>query len=221
MDSCFCRNDNNMEYKPEELKINKDLEGMSLRSIQEHFKLYQGYVKKTNEIQGALGTADKSLANGVYSVYGELRRQETFAVNGMKLHEVYFGQLGEFGDPHLNPPPSAEEGGKIRGMIEKDFGTLDAWKAEMIATGMSSRGWVILAFDFHDNRLHIYGADAQNVGAVWAAIPLVALDVYEHAYFMDHGVNRKAYIDGYFKNLNWEFVNGIVEKFGLGEKHGE
>ncbi len=182
-----------------------------MKSVQEHFKLYQGYVKKTNEIQGALGTADKAAANGVYSVYGELRRQETFAVNGMKLHEVYFGQLDGDGASR----------GTTAAMIEKDFGSVDAWKEEMVATGMSARGWAILAYDFKDNRLHVYGADAQNVGAVWAAIPLVALDVYEHAYFMDHGVNRKAYIEGFFKNLNWGVVDGLVEKFGLEEKHGK
>jgi Fe-Mn family superoxide dismutase len=194
-------------YESENLKINKDLEGMSLKSIGEHFKLYQGYVKKANEIQGALKTADKVSANGVYSQYGELRRQETFAVNGMKLHEVYFGQLDGDGAPR----------GVVAGMIEKDFGSVDAWKEEMVATGMSSRGWAILAYDLKDNRLHVYGADAQNVGAVWAAIPLVALDVYEHAYFMDHGTNRKAYVDAFFKNLNWEFVDELAGKFGIGK----
>src|SRR3989338_11377413 len=85
------------KFKPEELKIQKDLPGISLRTLQEHFKLYQGYVKKTNEIQKKIDEADKSEANGVYSHIGELKRQETFAVNGMKLHEVYFGHLG--GDP--------------------------------------------------------------------------------------------------------------------------
>lgn len=197
------------EYQPEELKINKDLEGMSLRSIQEHFKLYQGYVKKTNEIRQKLGVADKSEANGVYSLIGELKRQETFAVNGMKLHEVYFNQLEGGG----------ESAGKLGKMIEADFGSLENWKAEMVATGMSSRGWAITAFDFKDNHLYVYGADAQNVGAVWGAIPVVAMDVYEHAYFMDHGTNRKVYIDSFFKNLNWEAANEIVEEYELSKKH--
>ena len=181
---------------------------MSLKSISEHFKLYQGYVKKTNEIQAALKTADKAAANGVYSAYGELRRQETFAVNGMKLHEVYFGHLSE-------GSPSTSSGSKIINMIEKEFGSVEAWQEEMVATGMSSRGWAILAYDFKDDRLHIYGADAQNVGAVWGAMPLIALDVYEHAYFMDHGTNRKAYIEGFFKNLDWGFIDSLGEKMGI------
>lgn len=208
------------EYAPQPLAVSGDLPGMSLRSIQEHFKLYQGYVKKTNEIQAKIASSDKTDVSGVYSAYGELRRQETFAVNGMKLHEVYFGELRDpsasrgqdplTGRGYVGKPPGA-----LEGMIERDFDSLDAWRAEMVATGMSARGWAILAFDFKDNRLHIYGADAQNVGAVWGAIPVVALDVYEHAYFMDHGVNRKPYIDGFFEALDWVSANRILAEYEL------
>ena len=187
----------------------KGLKGISDAQLEEHFKLYQGYVKKTNEIQMKLESAEKADANGVYSMYGELKRQETFAVNGMKLHEVYFNELGGEGMPS----------GELVSMIERDFGSIDVWKAEMIATGMSSRGWAILAFDLKDNRLHIYGADAQNVGAVWAAIPVITLDVYEHAYFMDYGTSRKPYIDAFFQNLNWGFANGIIKEFELSQKN--
>lgn len=198
-------------YIADELKINKDLEGLTLKMVQEHFKLYQGYVKKSNEMQEKIETADKSEANGVFSFIGELKRQETFAVNGMKLHEVYFGQLMGDGVPK----------GDIVKMIEEDFGSIDKWKEDMVATGLSARGWAILCFDFRDNRLHNYGSDAHNVGAVWGAIPLVVLDVYEHAYFMDYGVNRKDYLVAFFKNLDWDFVNKIAASYGLAERHGK
>jgi len=191
------------EFKPEELKIQKDLPGISLRTLQEHFKLYQGYVKKTNEIQKKIDEADKSEANGVYSHIGELKRQETFAVNGMKLHEVYFGHLGDGNEPK----------GRLLKMIERDFGSLENWKLDMVATGLSARGWAILALDFKDNRLHNYSADAQNVGAVWGAIPIIAMDVYEHAYFIDYGTDRKSYVDAFFKNLNWEFAESILASY--------
>ncbi len=191
------------DYVAEPLKITKDIEGISLKSVTEHQKLYEGYVKKTNEIQGAIAAADKSAANAVYSVIGEMKRQETFAVNGMKLHEVFFALLG--GDGVAK--------GKILDMIVRDFGSYEAWKEDFIATGMSARGWAILAYDWKDMRLHNYGMDAQNVGAVWGASPLVAMDMYEHAFFMDHGTNKKAYIEAFFKTLNWDFVEGIVEKY--------
>ena len=105
--------------------------------------------------------------------------------------------------------------GKLVEIIEKDFGSLDAWKEDMVATGIAARGWAVLAFDFKDNKLHNYGADAHNVGAVWGAAPLIALDVYEHAYMLDYSIDRKSYIAAFFKNLDWGFANELVEKYGL------
>jgi Fe-Mn family superoxide dismutase len=198
------------DFVPDPLKIDKDLEGITLKLLQNHYKLYEGYVKKTNEIQTKLESADRTEANPSFSLVGELKRQETFTVNGMKLHEVYFGHLGGDGKP----------GGELVTMIEKDFGTLENWKLDMIATGIAARGWAILAFDYRDNRLHNYGSDSHNVGAVWGAIPVIVLDVYEHAYFMDYGVDRKSYIESFFKNLNWGFANEIIKTYGLHKQQG-
>lgn len=198
------------DFSPENFDFKGGVDGLSEQMLSQHVKLYEGYVKKTNEIQAGLEEADKSLANGVYSQIGELKRQETFAVNGMKLHEVYFGHLKGDGQPK----------GPLKKMIEKDWGGVKEWKQEMVATGLSARGWAILAFDFKDRRLHIYGSDAHNVGAVWNAIAIFALDVYEHAYFMDYGIGRKEYIEKFFKNLDWDFANKIVANFNLEKLHG-
>ncbi|OGG38983.1 superoxide dismutase [Candidatus Jorgensenbacteria bacterium RIFCSPLOWO2_02_FULL_45_12] len=197
-------------YEIEPLKLDRDLEGISLKSVREHKKLYDVYVKKTNEIQKKINEADKSAANAVYSEIGELKRQETFAVNGMKLHEAYFPLLGGDGKPK----------GKILEMIEKDFGSYEAWKEDFTATGMSARGWAVLAYEWKDNRLHNYGMDAQNVGAIWDAEPIIAMDMYEHAFFMDHGTDKKAYVEAFFKTLNWDYVDSFVEKHNLYKRHG-
>ena len=189
-------------FRAEKFKYTKDLDGISLKTLQEHYKLYDGYVKKTNEIQQKVKEADKSEANGIYSHIGELKRQETFAVNGMKLHEVYFGHLG-------NP---TEPSGEIVKIVERDFGSMEKWKEEMIATGLSARGWAITAYDLKDKKLHIYGADAQNVGAVWGAVPIIAIDVYEHAYFIDYGTGRKAYLEAFFRNLDWNYASQLLQQ---------
>lgn len=211
------------DYIADKNLFDKDLPGLSKKMLEAHFKLYEGYVKKSNEIQTKVEGADKSEANGVYSFIGELKRQETFAVNGMKLHEVYFGLLS----PHGGSPEGRQGDGdpskapQLVSMIEKDFGSVDAWRVEMLATGMSSRGWAILAFDYRDNRLHVYGSDGHNVGAVWGAVPVVVLDVYEHAYFIDYGIGRKDYIDTFFKNLDWAFAEKIVSEYKLAERYGK
>jgi len=197
------------DFTPEPLKVFKDLDGISLKLIENHYKLYEGYVKKTNEIQMKLENVDKAEANPSFSLVGELKRQETFTVNGMKLHEVYFGHLGGDGKPS----------GELVQMIEKDFATLQDWKLDMVATGIAARGWAVLAFDYRDSRLHNYGSDGHNVGAVWGAVPVIVLDVYEHAYAMDYGVDRKSYIETFFKNLDWHFANRIVNYYELNKRH--
>jgi Fe-Mn family superoxide dismutase len=193
------------QFKPKPLMITADLPGLSLKSIQEHYKLYEGYVKKTNEIREKIAGADKTEANAVYSMIAELKRQESFARNGMKLHEVYFANLGGNGTP---------EGALLR-MIEKSFGSYDTWKNDFIATGMSARGWAILAFDWNEDALINFAMDTQNMGAIVSVTPLIAMDMYEHAFFMDYGVNKKSYIEAFFQNLNWNFINTIVEQYNL------
>ena len=151
------------------LTITADLNGISLKAITEHFKLYEGYVKKTNEIRSKLETADKSLANSAYSEIGELKRQESFSLDGVKLHEVYFGILG--GDGKVE--------GRVAEMIIRDFGSIENWIADMIASGLSARGWVITSYDFAEKIIKNYSADAHNVGIIAGTVPLIALDVYE------------------------------------------
>ena len=126
----------------------------------------------------------------------------TFAVGGIKNHELYFEHLGgEGGDPD----------GAIGALIERDFGSADAWRADLRATGMGGRGWAWTAFDWDEGRLFNYIGDAQNTFPVWNATPLVALDVYEHAYFLDYQTDRAAYIEAFLRNLDWGVVNSWVE----------
>ena len=200
---------NRKDYQSIEFNFEGGVDGMSEKMLTDHLALYDGYVKKSNEIQTNTDQADKSSANQSYSEFGELKRQETFSVNGMKLHELYFSQIDGDGEPK----------GIFKEMIEKDFGSVEEWKAEMVATGVASRGWAVCAYDFKDDRLHIYGQDAHNIGAVWGCAPLVALDVYEHAYFIDYGKTRGEYIEAFFKNLNWDFVSKMIEKWGIDKMH--
>lgn len=178
-----------------------ELRGISARTIDIHYgKLYAGYVAKRNEIEESIGKIkpyELEFANQTYSKLRGLKEGETFAANGMILHQIYFSILGNGGKPS----------GELFKSILKQWGSWESFYNEMVAVGLTARGWAVLAYDFSDNRLHIFQADAQNQGGVWGAIPLIALDVYEHAYFIDHGSNRKAYIEAFFENLNWEAID--------------
>jgi len=182
------------------------LDGLSEKQLaQHHDVLYAGYVKKTNEIRKALETVDKSSTNATFSMLRELKVEETFAVNGVKLHEAYFDNLGG----------KNEAAGIVAQWIKEDFGSLEAWAEEFKAEGIASRGWVILAMDLEEGRLHNFVSDIHNQGGIWGAVPVLVLDVYEHAYFIDYATNRKDYIGAFFKNIKWEECNDVVKRFHL------
>lgn len=183
-----------------------ELEGISRATIEAHYKLYQGYVNKRNEILEKLEGVDLAAANQVYSDIRALKVDLTFAVGGVKNHEIYFEHLGGAGrDPT----------GAFAALVRRDFGSAEAWRADLRATGMAARGWAWTAYDWDEGRLFNYVGDAQNTFPVWNATPLVALDVYEHAYFLDYQTDRASYIDAFFTNLDWDVVNGWVEQYGI------
>jgi superoxide dismutase, Fe-Mn family len=195
------------EIRPRELKpALLELDGISRASVEAHYKLYQGYVNKRNEILGKLAAVDRSGANQVYSEIRGLKVELSFAVGGIKNHEVYFEHLGGTGgDPK----------GLIGDLIARDFGSADAWRDDLKATGMAGRGWAWTAYDWDEGRLFNYVGDTQNTYPIWNATPLVALDVYEHAYFLDYQTDRATYIDRFFDNLDWAVVNDWVSKYQI------
>jgi len=183
-----------------------ELEGISRQTVEAHYKLYEGYVAKRNEILGKLDGVDLTSANQAYSELRGLKVELTFAIGGIKNHEVYFEHLGgDGGDP----------GGLFADLVKRDFGSIADWRNDLKATGMAGRGWAWTAYDWDESRLFNYIGDAQNTYPVWNATPLVALDVYEHAYFMDYGTDRGAYIDAFFGNLDYAVVNDWVQKYGI------
>lgn len=185
----------------------KKLDGLSEKQLKEHHDvLYAGYVKKIGEIEEKLKAVDKSAANATYSEFGELKREETFALNGVKLHEGYFDNM---------KPNGSELSGKIRELILRDFGSIAAWEEEFRAAGVAGRGWVVLGYDLDEKRLRNVLCDSHNQGGVWNMVALFIMDIYEHAYFIDYATARKAYIDAFFKNIDWEHVNGLLEKYGI------
>ncbi len=181
----------------------KELNGISQKTIDIHWgKLYQGYVKKWQEIIEKMEKADESTANATFSELRELEVEKTFAANAVLLHEAYFDILGGDGKPTK----------QITEAIAKDYGSFEEWVGHFKSLGLVSRGWVILAYDFNEGRLRNYIADAHNLYGIWGAAPIVVLDVYEHAYFIDFGSDRKSYIETYFKNLNWEAIDKKYNK---------
>jgi Fe-Mn family superoxide dismutase len=171
-------------------------------------KHHAGYVAGLNAIESGLENADKSKANGNYSEFGELKRRITWNHAGALLHDVYWDNLGGDGD--------VAKGAAIKAAIEKEFGSVDAWKEDFKAAAFAAKlsGWGVLVYDqLYSGRLLNILVDEHHYGAIWGGIPLIACDVFEHAYYHKDGPGRAAYIDNFLNDLHWQRINSRYEKF--------
>ncbi len=171
-------------------------------------KHHKGYVVALNTIEKELQTADRSAANGNYSHIGELKRRLTWNHSGALLHDIYWTNLGGDGDPSKGP--------EVVAAIEKEFGSFDKWKEDFKAGAISAKlsGWGLLVFDkLYSGRLLNVLVDEHHYGAIWGAIPLVACDVFEHAYYHKDGPGRASYIENFLSNLHWGRINEQYKKY--------
>jgi Fe-Mn family superoxide dismutase len=183
----------------------KSLKGISERMLGEHLKLYNGYVAKSNEIVDKLasGTVDLSKSAATYSEFRALKLEQTFNGNGMYLHQFYFENLTE---------TSGSLPADVKAELDSNFGSFEKWKDEFVATGMAGRGWAVLGLNIEDGKLYNLLLDAHNIGGLVTVIPILVLDVFEHAYFIDYGTNRKEYINSYLGLINWAVVSKRISK---------
>lgn len=185
----------------------QNMAGLSANQIEQHLKLYKGYVGKINEIEAKLKDVDISSANATYSPLRELLVEQSFALNGVLYHEFYFGNLGGKGGE-----PQAE----LRAAIEERFGSVGKFMDYLKAAGKSMRGWVIIGYNIRTGHLQCYGLDTHNMFVPAGIVPVLVLDVYEHAYMIDYGIDRAKYLDAFVNNLNWDVV---AKRFAAARKH--
>lgn len=187
-------------HQPKPLKFDPaKLTGLSEKLIRSHYdNNYIGSVRTLNMIEGRLvaAMADKDLPP---VVYGGLKREELHRTGSVILHELYFGALGGNG----------VAAGDIRAALALAFGSHEAWEAEFRRTAMSlagGSGWCVLAFNLHTGSLHNYWAwDHMHQPA--ASVPLLTLDMYEHAFHMDYGTAAAKYVDAFMANLDWQEID--------------
>jgi len=196
------------DLKPRQfVAFDRDLDGISRQTMDEHYKLYEGYAKKANECRRILNEFDYSQIEGnqVYSPLRAVSVDYTFALLGYKNHDLYFGHLGgDGGDPR----------GRFAEIVEQEFhGGVEEWQKAVRKAASAARGWVMVGYDLNDGSIFNYIMDSQNLWAVYNMVPVLAIDVYEHAYVRDFGATpdgRKQYVEAFFRNLNWEHVNRQV-----------
>lgn len=178
------------------------LEGISDPQLEAHFGLYEGYVKKLNEIEAKLEKTDRTLSNYSFGEYAELKRRYSVPYMGSYLHELYFDNLIGKGKPSA----------QFEELERASFGNHDNWKADVKATGLAVPGWVVTCYETVTKKLRNVQIMEHHIGFPLNHIPLLVLDTWEHAFFLDHKANRGAYIDVFFKNINWDVVNDRLTK---------
>lgn len=178
-----------------------ELSGISAKNIEEHLKLYKGYVTNTNLIIEKVTELSTDAEKNIYTI-GELQRRFGFEFDGMRNHEYYFSQF-EGG-------PIAASDSSLKAKIESTWGSFDAWLTQFKAIAMTRGiGWAMLYYDPMTDRLVQTWVEEQHLGQLVGLTPILALDMWEHAFVYDYPTSeKKKYVEAFFANLNW----GVVEK---------
>ena len=188
-----------MAYTAKDFSNLIGMEGFSETLLRNHFTLYQGYVTNTNKLMDSLAAMVKEGKVGTPE-YAELKRRMGFEFNGMRLHEYYFDNLGGKG--------VLDKSGRLGRKLTEDFGSYEDWERDFKGTGtMRGIGWAILYQDNITGKLMNQWINEHETGHLAGCIPLLVMDVFEHAFITDYGLKRADYIEAFFKNINW----GVVE----------
>lgn len=188
-----------MTYEAKTFKL-PELKGISAKTIEEHLKLYQGYVKHVNLIHEKIEELKQDSEKNAYAL-GEIQRRLGFEFGGMKNHEAYFAQF-EGGRKAIDETSELYKSTAYLWGSWESF--LEQFKATALTRGI---GWAMLYFDAEAKRLVMTWVDEQHIGQFTNVNIVLALDMWEHSYMLDYPPSEKAkYIDAFFENLNWEVV---------------
>jgi Fe-Mn family superoxide dismutase len=191
-------------YKPKQFNLS-GLNGISDKTMEMHFKLYEGYVGATNQLKEKIsdvlkdGQVDQEEAPG----YSELTRRLGFEYNGMVLHEYYFGNMTRSGKGDADRKSAFYE------LCEESFGSYDVWKTDFTGVGkMRGVGWAMCYQNPADGRISNHWITLHEIGNVAGFIPILVMDVWEHAFLLDYKPSERVkYIEAFFSNIDWDSVN--------------
>ena len=199
------------KYEAQDFKGLLGTAGMSDQLLTNHFVLYEGYVKNVNALLELLAAKEPGTPE-----YAELKRRFGWEWNGMRLHELYFGNMK--GNEKLkmkNEELGGEKGEKAGSgvgsrmleVLENSFGSFEKWRKDFVGTGtMRGIGWVILAKDPQTGMLFNTWINEHDGGHLSGAMPILVMDVFEHAFMLDYGLKRADYIEAFFKAIDWSVV---------------
>ncbi|MFA5975287.1 MAG: Fe-Mn family superoxide dismutase [Elusimicrobiota bacterium] len=198
-----------MPYTAKTYELLLGTAGFSDQLLKNHFTLYQGYVTNTNKLSDLLAGLAKD-GKTETPEYAELKRRFGWEFSGMRLHEIYFGNMVKGGNSSRSDALSRK--------LQQEFGSPEAWEKDFRATGaMRGIGWALLYYDPIGDRLFNTWINEHDGGHLVSSVPLFLMDVFEHAFMIDYGTKRAGYIDSFFKAIDWSVVSQRFD-FGLKAK---
>lgn len=194
-----------MAYSAKDYRHLLGMPGFSDALLENHFALYEGYVKHTNKELETFSRLEKEGKADTLE-YQETKRHFGWEYDGLRLHEYYFDNLGGNGDSSLAPG--------LRGLLESQYGSYEQWERAFRATGsVRGIGWAILYQDNLTGRLLNFWINEHDKGHAAGGNPILVMDAWEHAYMLDYGVQRAPYIDAFFRNIDWPKVQARSVEF--------
>ncbi|PYQ31509.1 MAG: superoxide dismutase [Acidobacteria bacterium] len=195
-------------YKPKQFNLS-GLKGISDQTLEMHIKLYEGYVKATNDLTERIAAilADGKVDQEEMPAYSELTRRLGFEYNGMVLHEYYFSNMKKDGGS------DAPRGSQFRSAVERSFPSYEIWKTDFVSVGkMRGVGWAIAYSDPANGQVSNHWIEMHQTGNVAGFVPLLVMDVWEHAYLLDYKpADRPKYIEAFLANIDWTAVDHRVK----------
>ena len=181
-------------------------ESLSGDNIRNHYSLYEQYVSDFNKISAELDTADVNSASANHSAFRSFKIDEVYNLNAAYLHELYFANIGD-----LQSEITMNSLSFMR--LERDFGTFDDWQRDFLACAQASRcGWVVTGYNVYTQTYMNYVIDLHSVNVPIGVIPVIVMDVWQHAYYKDYLKDVKAYTINMMKELNWKVIDQRFER---------
>lgn len=177
------------------------LKGFSDEQLKAHFALYEGYITKINDLEARIKGFDINNPDTIN--YRGWHLDQTSMLNGAVLHELYFGNLGA---------SNKEPQGVLKKMINRDFGSFESFIGHLKTVGKTFHGWSLAALNYRTGKINVYGLERHNLNVPTMVHPILVLDVYEHAYMIDYGTDRKKYMDAFVMNVDWKPVEKRLEQ---------
>lgn len=187
-----------MKYEKKNFPRLNGAEVFSTKSLELHLALYEGYVSNTNKLLDAIKELNENGKSDT-SEYAEQKRRLGWEFNGMRLHELYFSNIGG--------SSGIEECEKLCRALKENFGSVEFWKNDLVSTGkMRGIGWVILYQDRTNGSLCNFWINEHDCGHPSGLNPILVMDVFEHAYMLDYGKDKPSYIEAFTKSVDWKEV---------------